>query len=48
MPIVDLAFVLVGNASFSFIAGWLYWKVGLEAAIIAHIISHLGILLFSM
>jgi len=43
-----IAFVLVGNASFSFIAGWLYWKVGLEAAIIAHIISHLGILLFSM
>jgi len=43
-----IAWILIGNASFSLIAGWLYWKAGLEAAIIAHIASHVGILLFSM
>jgi len=40
--------VLLGNAAFSLIAGWLYWKIGLEAAIIAHITTHLGVLLFTM
>lgn len=43
-----IAWIIVGNASFSLVAGWLYWKVGLEAAIIAHITSHLGVLLFTM
>lgn len=42
-----IAVLLLGNALFSFIAGWLYWKVGLEAAIIAHITVHLGLLLFT-
>lgn len=40
--------IMLGNAAFSLIAGWLYWKVGLEAAIIAHITTHLGFLLFTM
>lgn len=43
-----IAWVITGNAAFSLIAGWLYWKVGLEAAIIAHITTHIGILLFTM
>ncbi len=43
-----IAWIIMGNAAFSLVAGWLYWKVGLEAAIIAHITTHLGILLFTM
>jgi hypothetical protein len=43
-----IVFIVAGNAAFSLIAGWLYWKAGLEAAIIAHITTHLGILLFTM
>lgn len=43
-----VAFIIMANAAFSLVAGWLYWKVGLEAAIIAHITTHLGILLVTM
>ncbi len=43
-----IAWILLGNAAFSIVAGWLYWKFGLEAAIIAHITTHLGMLLFTM
>jgi hypothetical protein len=43
-----IVFIVAGNAAFSLIAGWLYWKAGLEAAIIAHITTHLGILLFTI
>lgn len=43
-----IAWILLGNASFTLIAGWLYWKVGLEAAMIAHITTHLGLILFAM
>ncbi len=35
-----LAYILVGNASFGLIAGFLYWKRGLECAILAHMIAH--------
>lgn len=42
-----IAWVMLGNAAVSFIAGWLYWKVGLEAAIVAHITTHLGLMLFA-
>ena len=38
-PVV--AFVLVGNAVFGLVAGWLFARHGLEAAIIAHMLAHL-------
>jgi hypothetical protein len=33
-------FVIVGNSAFGLIAGFLYWKKGLESAIIAHAFAH--------
>ena len=33
-------FVIVANSSFGLVAGYLYWKYGLEAAIIAHMLCH--------
>ena len=40
-PIV--AFVIIVNSFFGLIAGYLYWKKGLEAAIIAHMSAHVVI-----
>ena len=37
-----LVFVLVGNSIISLSCGWLYWKKGLEAAIIAHAFAHVA------
>ena len=34
-------FVLVANSTFGIVAGYLYWKKGLEAAMIAHGFAHL-------
>ena len=39
LPIV--VFVLVGNTAFGLVAGWLYARHGLEAAIMAHGLAHL-------
>ena len=39
MPVV--AFVLVGNTVFGLVAGGLFARHGLEAAIIAHVLAHL-------
>lgn len=33
-------FVIVGNSFFGLIAGYLYWKKGLESAMIAHMLAH--------
>lgn len=38
-PVV--AYVLVGNAAFGLLAGWLFARRGLEAAMIAHALAHL-------
>ncbi len=38
-------FVIVGNSAFGLIAGYLYWKKGLESAMLAHALTH--ILLFT-
>lgn len=35
-----VVFVLVGNAAFGLVAGWLYARHGLEAAILAHVLAH--------
>ena len=42
MPIVG--FIVIGNAVFGLIAGFLYWLKGLEAAIIAHMTTHIVII----
>jgi hypothetical protein len=34
-------FVIIGNSLFGLVAGFLYWKKGLESAMIAHAITHL-------
>jgi membrane protease YdiL (CAAX protease family) len=39
LPIVT--FVVFANSSFGLIAGYLYWKKGLESAIIAHMSTHI-------
>jgi hypothetical protein len=33
-------FVIVGNSAFGLIAGYLYWKKGLESAMLAHALAH--------
>jgi hypothetical protein len=37
-------YVIVGNSFFGLIAGYLYWKNGLESAMIAHMLAHIVIL----
>jgi membrane protease YdiL (CAAX protease family) len=34
-------FVVGVNAAFGVLFGWLYWRLGLEAAMIAHAVAHL-------
>jgi hypothetical protein len=41
LPIV--AYIITANSVFGIIAGYLYWRKGLEAAITAHIVTHVGI-----
>lgn len=36
-----ISYVIVANSAFGFIEGYLFWKKGLEASIIAHICAHL-------
>ena len=33
-------FVIVANSAFGIVAGYLYWKHGLESAMIAHVLGH--------
>ena len=40
-PFALTVFVLVANSIFGLVAGFLYWKRGLESAIIAHAFAHL-------
>lgn len=39
-----VAFVIGANSVFSVIAGFLYWKRGLESAVIAHMVTHVVLL----
>jgi hypothetical protein len=39
-----VGYIVVANSLFGFIAGYLYWKRGLEAAIIAHMVAHVVII----
>jgi membrane protease YdiL (CAAX protease family) len=36
-----VAYVTLGNALFGMVAGYLFWRYGLEAAIVAHVAAHL-------
>lgn len=36
-----IAYVIIGNAAAGILFGWLYWKKGLEAAMIGHMTAHL-------
>ena len=37
-----VVYIVLANSVFGLIAGWLYWKRGLGAAVIAHIGAHVG------
>lgn len=39
-----ITFVITANSAFGLVAGWLYWKKGLESAIIAHMFAHVTML----
>lgn len=39
-----ITFVVLANSLFGLIAGYLYWKKGLESAMIAHILAHVVML----
>ena len=41
LPVI--AYVVTGNSVFGLIAGYLFWRKGLEAAITAHMLAHVGI-----
>ena len=44
VPDVDaavVAYVVFGNAAFGVVAGYLFWKHGLESAMLAHLAAHL-------
>jgi hypothetical protein len=41
LPVV--AYVVTANSVFGLIAGYLYWRKGLEAAIMAHMMAHVGL-----
>ena len=41
LPVV--VYVVLGNSAFGLVAGWLYWRKGLEAAVLAHVGTHVGV-----
>ena len=41
MTLALTIFVIVGNSAFGLIAGYLYWKKGLESAMLAHALTHI-------
>lgn len=41
LPVI--VYVVLANSVFGLVAGWLYWRKGLEAAILAHIGTHVGV-----
>ena len=40
LPASVAAYVTIGNALFGLVAGYLFWRYGLEAAIVAHVLAH--------
>lgn len=43
-----LSYVLLGNSVGGIIFGWLYWKRGLESGMIAHVMTHVVMVLVSL
>ena len=41
VPASIVAYITVGNALFGLVAGYLFWRYGLESAIIAHVLTHI-------
>lgn len=41
VPLTIVAYITVGNALFGLVAGHLFWRYGLEAAITAHVLAHI-------
>lgn len=39
-----ISYIIVGNSVVGILAGWLFWKKGLEAAMLAHIFAHIGMM----
>ena len=42
-----ILFVIIANSAFGIVAGFLYWKKGLESAMIAHMLCHLVLFMAS-
>ena len=40
ITLVVVLFVIIANSAFGVVAGYLYWKYGLESAMIAHVLCH--------
>lgn len=40
-----ICYIIISNMIFGIVAGWLFWKKGLEAAIIAHMFAHVGMII---
>ncbi|MBD3626983.1 CPBP family intramembrane glutamic endopeptidase [Cyclobacterium sp.] len=43
--LILIAYVLIGNSVGGLVFGWLYWKKGLESAFLAHIFTHVVLVL---
>lgn len=41
VPETIVAYIPLGNALFGLVAGILFWRHGLEAAITAHVLAHI-------
>lgn len=41
-------YIISGNMILGILAGWLFWRQGLEAAIIAHLCGHIGMMTMEM
>lgn len=41
MTLALTLFVIVSNSAFGLIAGYLYWRKGLESAVLAHALTHI-------
>ncbi|MDP7593358.1 MAG: CPBP family intramembrane metalloprotease [Litorilituus sp.] len=48
MTVGLVSYILIANSLFGFIAGWLFWKYGLESAIAAHMIAHIVMMSVSL
>lgn len=47
MTLAVISYVIIANSSFGLIAGYLYWKKGLESAMIAHAFTHVIMILIA-